>query len=291
MTEENSKQKSPLMTRRRFMALGGAMAVVGAGVAVASAHIIRNDESQHIVVDTVQIPVKNLGAELEGFTIAVLADFHLYPLTKIELIHQAVAIANNLQPDLTVILGDYVWHEVEAIWDLAPALAGLNAKHGVFSIIGNHDIWTDIDIVTAGLTKSGLEILKNEGFPITVGKSSFYLAALDDGWSGNPDINAAMANWSEGQPTVLLLHEPDLADTYSKDKRIVLQLSGHSHAGQIRFPRVGALILPYLGWKYDMGLYNVNDMWLYTNRGIGVTNEPIRYNCPPEVTEIKLVRA
>ena len=273
------------------MAISGAMAAVGTGVAVTSSYLVRNDESQDIVVDRVQIPVKDLGPELEGFTIAVLADFHLYPFTKLDLINKAVEIANSLNPDLTVMLGDYVWHDVEAIWDLAPVLAGLNAQHGVYSIIGNHDIWTDVNIVTAGLTKSGLPILKNQGLPITVGNSSFYLAGLDDGWSGNPNLDAAMANWSEGMPTVLLLHEPDLADTYSKDERIVLQLSGHTHAGQIRFPGVGALILPYLGWKYDMGLYNVNNMWLYTNRGIGVTNEPVRYNCPPEITEIKLVRA
>ena len=273
------------------MALGGAVAAVGTGVAIASSYLVRNDESQHIVVDRVQIPVKNLGPELEGFTIAVLADFHLYPFTQLDLIYKAVEIANSLKSNLTVMLGDFVWHDVDAIWDLAPVLAGLNAQHGVYSIVGNHDLWTDVKIVTAGLTKSGLSILKNEGFPITVGNSSFYLAGLDDGWSGNPNLNAAMSNWSEGMPTILLLHEPDLADTYSKDERIVLQLSGHSHAGQIRFPRTGALILPYLGRKYDMGLFNVNNMWVYTNRGIGVTNEPVRYNCPPEITEITLVRA
>lgn len=90
---------------------------------------------------------------------------------------------------------------------------------------------------------------------------------------------------------VLISHEPDLADKYALDQPVRLQLSGHSHGGQIRFPGVGALVLPYLAWKYDMGLYQVREMWLYTNRGIGVTSEPLRFNCPPEVAEITLVRA
>ena len=91
--------------------------------------------------------------------------------------------------------------------------------------------------------------------------------------------------------TILMSHEPDPADAYSLDGRVSLQLSGHSHGGQIRLPGKGALILPWLGEKYDQGLYQVNDMWLYTTRGVGVVVTPIRLNCPPEVTAITLVGA
>lgn len=281
--------KSSRIRRRHFLITGGL--ALGAGAAVATGYLYRNDEAQNPVVDRVPIPIKNLPDAFEGFTIAVLADFHLYPLTQPEVIQRGVELANSLNPDLTVLLGDYVWHEVEAVFDLAPMLARLNAKQGVYSIIGNHDIWTDLDIVTQGLTESGLPILVNEGFPITRGEDTLFIAALDDGWSGHPDMKAAMANHPADAPVVLLYHEPDLADDTALDGRISLQLSGHSHGGQIRLPGVGALITPYLAWKYDQGLYQVNDMWLYTNRGLGVTNAPVRYNCPPEVTEIVLIRA
>jgi predicted MPP superfamily phosphohydrolase len=90
---------------------------------------------------------------------------------------------------------------------------------------------------------------------------------------------------------VLLLHEPDLADFVSRDGRVSLQLSGHTHGGQVRLPGIGAFILPYLGRKYDYGLYRVNQMWLYTNGGIGTISIPVRYNCPPEITEIILTSA
>ena len=276
-------------SRRQFLALTG-LAVAG-GVAVAGGYIYANNEASEPVVDRVQIQVKGLSPALEGFTIAVLADFHLYPFTQLELIEKAVVMANGLKPDLTVLLGDYVWHELEAIFDLAPVLAGLDAKHGVFASTGNHDYWTDIDVISGAMKEVGLPLFVNEGVPIMVGESELYLAILDDGWSGEPDMQATMQDMMPGATAVLISHEPDLADKYSLDDRIALQLSGHSHGGQIRFPGVGALILPYLAWKYDYGLYRVNEMWLYTNRGLGVTNEPVRFNCPPEVTEITLIRA
>ncbi len=287
MNEQAEDSRKRKISRRKFLGLSSA-AFLG-GLVAGGTYLYINDESKEPAIERVQIPIRNLPESLEGFTIAVLSDFHLYPLTQLPLIETAVALTNALNPDLTVLLGDYVWHEVEAIFDLAPALAKLNARHGVYSIMGNHDLWTDVDIITQGLEEAHLPILRNEGISIPMGKETLYLAGLDDGWSGNPDLATALANREADATTVLLMHEPDLADKYAQDDSIALQLSGHSHGGQIRFPYVGAIILPYLAWKYDMGLYKVKDLWLYTNRGLGVTNEPIRYNCPPEITEITLV--
>jgi predicted MPP superfamily phosphohydrolase len=250
-----------------------------------------NNEYLNPVIDRVQIPIKGLHPDLDGFTIAQITDIHLYPYTTLELVQKSVELANSLNPGLTVLTGDFVWRDVEAIFDLAPALAKLNARHGVFWTIGNHDIWADIGIVKKGFQEVGLPLLENQGLSIGEGKGSFYLAGLDDGWSGAPDLEASLQGRKDGEPVVLLLHEPDLADLYSQDKRIVLQLAGHTHGGQVRLPRRGPFILPYLGRKYDFGLYKVNGMWLYTNRGLGCISVPMRYNCPPEVTEFTLVRA
>jgi hypothetical protein len=89
-------------------------------------------------------------------------------------------------------------------------------------------------------------------------------------------------------PGILLWHEPDLADQVPQDGRVALQLSGHTHGGQVRLPGKGALILPYLGIKYDCGLYRFERMYLYTNRGIGIISIPFRFNCRPEITSIIL---
>ncbi len=277
------------LNRRSFLKLSGTALFAALG-AMMSYFFIKN-EYEDPVIEYVKISIPNLPSAFDGYRIVQISDFHYYPITTLELINQAVQMANALEPDLILLTGDYVWHEVEMIFEMMPSLAGLNAKHGIYACLGNHDLWTDVDVVTQAFKEVRLPLLVNHGLPITLGKDRIYLASLDDGWSGQPDLTAAMGNWSEGAPTVLLMHEPDLATEYSLDKRISLQLSGHSHGGQVRLPFVGALILPYLSWKYPMGLYDVNGMWLYTNRGLGTTNIPLRVNCAPEITELTLVGA
>jgi len=260
-----------------------------ATVASTGGYLALGNEANQAQVFSLTIPIKGLNPSLEGFKILQISDFHLYPYTQPELIRQAVELCNTRNADLVVLTGDYVWLQAEAIFELTAILSGLQTRQGIYAIIGNHDIWTDVNIVRSGFDRQRIPILTNEGVPISVGKGSFYLAGLDDGQSGQPDLNAALEDAPPGDPVVLLFHEPDLADEVSLDGRVNLQLSGHSHGGQIRLPGFGAFILPYLGRKYDYGLYQVNQMWLYTNGGLGTITIPVRYNCPPEITEVILV--
>lgn len=276
------------LNRRDFLKLGAAAAV--AGVLGAGAMIGAADESQRPVVERLQIPIPALPPGLEGCRLVYLSDFHLYPYTRLSLIRRCVAMVNQLDPDVVILGGDYVWRRLDAIHDLAPELGKLNARYGVFATIGNHDIWLDVKVIKQALKQAGLLLLVNAGIPITAGGGALWLAGLDDGWSGRPDLDAALAQRPARSPVVLAVHEPDLADEYAFDGRIALQLSGHSHGGQVRRPLRGAIILPYLGQKYDMGLYHVRGMLLYTNRGIGCISEPIRYNCAPEISEFTLIR-
>lgn len=276
------------LNRRDFLTI----AAIGLGsLATSVLFLHRKNEINDPVIDRIQVPIKGLHPSLDGFRIALMADFHLYPITQLDLIENSVAMANSLKPDLTVLVGDFVWRTAEAVFDLAPALAKLDARHGVFLTLGNHDYWLDVDLILTGFREVGLPVLINQGFTLAEGKGSLYIAGLDDGWSGKPDLVATMQSHKEGVPVILLLHEPDLADPYSLDGRMSLQLAGHTHGGQIRILGMGSFITPHLGHKYDRGLFKVNDMWLYTNRGIGVISIPARYNCPPEVTEITLVQS
>ncbi len=276
------------VSRREFLIVTG-LSLAGA-VASTGGFLALHNEANQAQVFSITIPVKGLHASLEGFKILQMSDFHLYPYTRPELVQQAVDLCNTRNADLAVLTGDYVWLQVEAIFELTAILSGLQTKHGIYAVIGNHDIWTDVKVVRAGFDRQRIPVLMNQGLPISVGKGSFYLAGLDDGQSGHPDLNAALASAPPGEPVVLLLHEPDLADKVSLDGRVSLQLSGHTHGGQVRLPGIGAFVLPYLGRKYDYGLYRVNQMWLYTNGGIGTISVPFRYRSPPEITEIILVR-
>ena len=102
------------------------------------------------------------------------------------------------------------------------------------------------------------------------------------------DLDAALEGAPDRSTVILLAHEPDFADRVAADGRVALQLSGHSHGGQVRLPFIGAPMLPHLGRKYPYGLRRVGSMWLYTNRGVGVIAPPVRFNCRPEVTLLTL---
>ncbi len=275
-------------SRRTLLKMCG-YTVLGSGVAALSTYQYSlRAETQWLQLERVTIPVKNLGSSFEGFTIVLLSDFHLYPYTEIELIRRAVDMANDLKPDLVALLGDYVLDDSDSIFELAPALARLNARHGVFSVLGNHDHWKGATIVRRGLKESGLPVLNNSGLTLSKGQQRLFLAGLDDGWVGRSNLSQALEKQPQDVPTILLMHEPDFADSFSADGRISVQLSSHSHGGQVRFPGIGAPVLPPYGRKYDQGLYRVQDMWLYTNRGSGVAPPPVRFNCRPEVTEVTL---
>lgn len=274
-------------SRRHFLKFSTA-AIAGV-VTTPTAYLLANNELNNPVVKSIQIPIRNLPDAFHGFRVVAMTDFHIYPYTRPELIRKSVALANELKPDLGVFLGDYVWNHEEAIFDLAPILADLDAKHGIYSVIGNHDIWADVELVKQGLRESRIPIMINDGLSITQGGAAINLVGLDDGWVGNADLDAAYEGLPENTPTIMLLHEPDLADQYADDPRVSIMLSGHTHGGQVRFYDK-PIVSPHLGKKYNQGLFRVGGLWLYTSPGIGVISIPIRYNCPPEVTEITLVQ-
>lgn len=277
------------MDRRTFLKSSAALLGTAGAATLSGCGVLRYTESNWLSVERVTVPVRGLPAAAEGLTIALMSDFHLYPYTQIELVQQAVAMTNELQPDIVALVGDFVLESAESIFELAPALAGINPTYGIFAALGNHDYWTNPLVVEQGLAQAGISVLKNSGVPIGGGQDLIYLAGMDDGWSGYMDLGAALAARPADLPTVLLMHEPDFADTFAPTGQVAVQLSGHSHGGQVRLPGVGAPVLPTYGEKYDMGLYQVNEMWLYTTRGVGVIGPPVRINCRPEITEITLV--
>ena len=270
------------LTRRGFLKFVGGAVLGGA----AAAGYMTKIEPEWLVVERQTIVLPQLSTDLDGFKMVQLSDLHLYPFVTLEQVKNAVVKTRELEPDLVVLTGDYVLETADAIFDLAPELAKLNPRHGIFAILGNHDHWTNAAVVKQGLAASGIELLHNCG--VLLSESRLLLAGVDDLWSGEPDLAAALADWREDVPTILLAHEPDFADDFLGDGRIQLQLSGHSHGGQVRVPGVGPVVLPRYGQKYHNGLYQVGQGQVYTNRGIGLVKPAVRLNCPPEITEFVL---
>jgi uncharacterized protein len=166
-------------------------------------------------------------------------------------------------------------------------LRNLRAAQGVWAVLGNHDAASDPAHITAVLTDVGINVLSNTAVPIERNGRRFWLAGVADVLRSRPDLDVALRTISPAEAVVLLAHEPDFADHTAKYP-VDLQLSGHSHGGQVRFPLIGAVYLPSLGTKYPRGLRSIERLTLYTNIGIGTLYIPVRWNCAPEVTLITL---
>lgn len=260
------------------------VAIVGSGAVAYGAFI----EPRLLEVVQVKVPVPRLPLTFDGTRIVHISDLHVGRFVGREQIRVAVDRVNGLNPDIVAITGDMV-HSVdgEEMAILEEELARLSAPLGVYAVLGNHDHWTDADTVSGALRRAGVTVLRNSATTVTRGGETMAIAGVDDAVTSHANLSAAMASVSPDTRVILLAHEPDFADTATADPRVALQLSGHSHGGQVCIPCLPR-ILPRLAHKYPSGLYQVEDLWLYTNRGIGTAYLPIRFNCRPEVTVVEL---
>jgi predicted MPP superfamily phosphohydrolase len=276
------------VTKRQFIRAAVGLGVAGGFSGVAAVQYAFNWEPDHVVAETRTIRVTSLPSAFDGLKIALLSDFHLYPFTTKETIQKAIGIANEFQPDIALLAGDFVYGSADSIFDLRPVLTELNPKKGIFAVMGNHDHRQGVVEIAGALSRGGIEVLNNRGVTIQIGADSIYLAGIDSASQGNPMPAAAFENRKRDQTSIVLVHEPDIIDELVHEVPVDLQLSGHSHGGQVRLPLLGALMLPDWGQIYSLGLYQVGRAQIYTTRGVGKIGVPIRVNCPPEVTCITL---
>lgn len=256
-------------------------------------------ESYRLQVKKIEIPLRRLPHQFDGFTIVQLSDFHYEEEFSAIPIRRSIDLVNSLHPDLAVFTGDFVTVPMfrfgrhaarvaaNAVFPCAKILSGIRTGLGSFAILGNHDAYSNPALVISGLRAHGISVLKNTCVPIERGGARFWLAGVDDALEGQPDLGAAIEKIPRGETIILLAHEPDFADEAAL-RPVDLQLSGHSHGGQIWVPGLGAPWLPSLARNYPRGFYKIENMILYTNIGIGTIRAPIRINCVPEITHITL---
>jgi predicted MPP superfamily phosphohydrolase len=233
---------------------------------------------------------------LNGFTIALLSDFHYDPYFSIHPLCASIPLVNGLRPDLIVLTGDFVSvplsgrHVRAAAFAAEPCarlLREMTAPHGLWAVLGNHDAETDPQHVTRALHAENIHVLANQAVAIERDGARFWLAGVNDVISGGPDLANTLQGVPADDAVILLAHEPDFADEAARFP-IDLQLSGHSHGGQVRLPLLPPLYLPEMAKKYVLGTYQVGRLALYTNAGLGTVGIPVRLDCPPEITLLTL---
>ena len=247
-------------------------------------------------VDTehVEISLPRLSAAFDGFRIVHLSDIHIGGWMNRERLARVVDLTQKEEPDLIVVTGDHVfghaWSDAldAVVDDYIAEMSRLTARYPVLGVLGNHDHWSNAKKVRSMLARSKVKELNNDVHSIERNGEKLHIAGVDDIWDEYDRLDHVMAKLPDSGAAILLAHEPDYADTSARTRRFDLQLSGHSHGGQVVLPFVGAPALPYLGRKYYSGLYKVREMWQYTNRGVGMTSPFVRFNCRPEITVITL---
>lgn len=213
---------------------------------------------------------------------------------------QIIELINREAADLITLTGDFVSYDAPRFApDVAWALQQLRARDGVFAVLGNHDHWSGAKIMRSALREAGVRELPNRVHMLrrraaqsTLGEEMLHIAGVDDWWMQRADVEAIVRELPPLGASILLAHEPDFADISAATGRFDLQLSGHSHGGQVRVPGIGPLVLPKFGQKYHTGLYELQTpngkMLQFTTRGLGMVGPHVRFNCPPEIAILTL---
>jgi uncharacterized protein len=235
--------------------------------------------------DTIQID--KWPQELSGLRIAVISDIHAGgPFINDQKLQQIVAMTNGLNPDLIVLLGDYMspnsWHSHRVEPEVtAAALKNLKAALGVYSVLGNHDWWYNGAKVRHALEQNGIHVLEDEVAEVKWHDRSFWLVGLADLWTRPQHIGETIAKVPPGSTVIALTHNPDIFP--SLPQGVPLLIAGHTHGGQVNIPLIGTpVVTSDLGPKYTAGHVFENGHHLFVTTGIGTSILPVRFRVPPE---------
>ncbi|AKG20132.1 metallophosphoesterase [Calothrix sp. 336/3] len=283
--------------------------------------------SGRLSVEKITVKIADLPVSLAGTKLVQMSDFHDdgKRLSE-EMLEQAIAITNAAEADLILLTGDYITTNPSPIHHLASRLKNLQSRYGIYAILGNHDIYYKhphrkpktpapyLGIkpeIIAAFENIGIHVLWNQiAYPLG---EKLPIIGLADYWSEDFQPASVMEKIDPKIPRIVLSHNPDTAEILQQ-WRVDLQLSGHTHGGQIVIPGVGTVIpfynkaiikiprqlrrlIPFFPsspikviqhWEWTMGLHQVGNNQLYVNRGLG-TYAPGRLFCPPEVTIITLL--
>ncbi|BCM91227.1 UDP-2,3-diacylglucosamine pyrophosphatase LpxG [Abditibacteriota bacterium] len=287
-----SSPNPPRMTRRRFV-----RGAIGLGVvAVGSYQWAERVEPNWTQTTHLDIALRHLPREFDGFTIAQISDIHIESGTMRAHFPRICERITALQSDCIVVTGDFMtepnrWSQAY----FAHHLPKLKAREGVFGVRGNHDVRSGelargCDM-SAAMKAGGVHELFNKVHTFERDGAKLHLGGVDDPWLGSPDIAKIEAQIKDGEAAVLLAHEPDFALDYARNRKFGLMLSGHSHGGQICLPGGLPIHVPPMCERFPRGLYQTDGMWHYTNRGLGTVGIDMRFFSRPEITLIRLRQA
>ncbi len=254
-------------------------------------------EPTWLAVNRVTLPIRGLPAALSGTRIAQLSDFHCGSHIPTGFLESAIARAAEEKPDLIALTGDFIDRGPRYAPTVAKLFRHLKAPLGVFAVLGNHDFSVHTPrgarrhpgldrVISDALEFEGVLVLRNRSVRIGDEGTALFVAGVDDLWSGESDVGAALGGMCEDTPRVLLAHNPNTVENLNGHRADVI-LSGHTHGGQIDWPGLGRLFLHKNARRWSAGLYPTCDGHLYVNTGVGF-GWRFRFGVRPELTVFTL---
>jgi predicted MPP superfamily phosphohydrolase len=249
-----------------------------------------------VVVGTVHVGMPQLPRALEGLRIAHITDLHIGPNLRAPRLAALVERVNATGPDLIAITGDIFDHDPSFIEEGCRELAKLEAPHGIYAILGNHDLYTGAQRVADGLEQlTSICVLRDAWTRIHIGAEPLYVLGLEDPGVGLADrgirsaaLERLVREIPAEAPRLLLVHRPNYLPQIA-DLKLPIALAGHTHGGQISLPRpVHQHNVARLTTPWTRGLFELGETQLYVNRGLGVSGVKARFNCPREIALITL---
>ena len=258
---------------------------------VAIYYYARHIEPNWQEVKRISVTLPRLSAPFHKYRIGLISDIHIDGHASLRRLEKAMHNLHAAKPDLIAITGDFFSDDVEGyIDDLITILSKFHAPDGVLAVSGNHDHRHErIPYLHYVLRASGVKDLNNQVLTIWRGSYCFHVAGVDDPIRGQARLDQVLEQLPPYGAAILLVHEPDYAVVAAGTRRFDMQLSGHTHGGQVRLPFLPPFRNVTLGLKFYRGFHNVYDnMYLYVTRGIGMVNKPLRFFSRPEVVIITL---
>lgn len=238
----------------------------------------------------VNVKINDLPFTFHNYRIINLTDIHLGQWISPEYLNGVTDYVNSLNPDMITLTGDYVSYILEGYEDdLLDSFKKLKAKDGKFAVLGNHDHWAGADEIREILKQSDIVDLSNDVYTLEKKGEKLNISGVDSLTVGADDFDKVLEKLPNDGASILLVHEPDFAEISSKTNRFDLQMSGHSHGGQLVIP--GVKTTPFrcsYSIKYPVGAYKVKNMIQYTSKGLGTNSFWLRINCKPEITQFYL---
>lgn len=238
--------------------------------------------------DLINVDVKldKITPTFHNYKIINLTDIHIGQWVSPDYLDGIVDYVNSLNPDIITLTGDYVSYILEGYEDaLLDSFKKLEAKDGKVAVLGNHDHWNDASKIREILKESDIIDLSNDVYTVEKNGELLNFSGIDSCTVGMDDIDKVLEKLPEEGISILLAHEPDFAETSSKTGKFDLQISGHSHGGQLVIPLVKTTPFRFsYSIRYPVGAYKVRDMIQYTSKGLGTNSFWLRINCKPEIT-------